>query len=321
MQPASWPCPRGDNGVSILSSRPGGELLLTHCFRGPSCLCTRCWQASTTLPVHIALPPQLPWRVSGNGQRCEGLARSRRLQSSCAKSGNRLMVTTCAALCRKCCSCSCWAQMPLPLLLTGLTPYELLSVPKTINLLMPSPGLIIVMPGTRQNSRHIPDTGEVPHKQVPSDPVRKTMEPQLKRSPFRTRLRRACRSLPPAQSQNPTPARRLAPILFCRRRAGPQGPGAVAVAGVAGDVAPQQHQLRKPFETRAIRRAAAAEAGIQTGLLALDAVSLEDHFRRRVLTLQGVPARLRGTLCEQVSGSLWRELPRKTLRAGGNCSS
>ena len=34
----------------------------------------------------------------------------------------------------------------------------------------------------------------------------------------------------------------------------------------------------------------------KTGLLALDAVSLEDHFRRRVLTLQGVPARLRGAL-------------------------
>ena len=38
MRPASRPCPRGNNGVSILPSRPGGELLLTHCCRGPSCL-------------------------------------------------------------------------------------------------------------------------------------------------------------------------------------------------------------------------------------------------------------------------------------------
>ena len=66
--------------------------------------------------------------------------------------------------------------------------------------------------------------------------------------------------------------------------------------GRRGAMWPAQEASEGPLETRAIRHAAAAEAGIQTGLLALDAVSLEDHFRRRVLTLQGVPARLRGTL-------------------------
>ena len=48
--------------------------------------------------------------------------------------------------------------------------------------------------------------------------------------------------------------------------------------------------------TAAQRRVAAAEDGMRIGLAALDDVCLEDTFRCRTLTLQGVPARLRGAL-------------------------
>ena len=48
--------------------------------------------------------------------------------------------------------------------------------------------------------------------------------------------------------------------------------------------------------TAAQRRVAAAEDGMRIGLAALDDVCLEDTFRCRTLTLQGVPACLRGAL-------------------------
>ncbi|CAE7234973.1 unnamed protein product [Symbiodinium sp. CCMP2592] len=48
--------------------------------------------------------------------------------------------------------------------------------------------------------------------------------------------------------------------------------------------------------TAAQRRVAAAEDGMRLGLAALDDVCLEDIFRCRTLTLQAVPARLRGAL-------------------------
>ena len=91
-------CPRSNNGVSTLLLRPGGELLLTHCCRGPFRLCTRCWQPSTTLHTRMALPPELPWHASRNGQRCAGPAKSHGLQSSCAKWGNRPSYHLCGPL-------------------------------------------------------------------------------------------------------------------------------------------------------------------------------------------------------------------------------
>jgi len=48
--------------------------------------------------------------------------------------------------------------------------------------------------------------------------------------------------------------------------------------------------------TAAQRRVAAAEDGVRIGLTSLDDICLEDTFRCRTLTLQGVPARLRGAL-------------------------
>ena len=48
--------------------------------------------------------------------------------------------------------------------------------------------------------------------------------------------------------------------------------------------------------TAAQRRVAAAEDGVRIGLTSLDDVCLEDAVRCRTLTLQGVPARLRGAL-------------------------
>ena len=51
-----------------------------------------------------------------------------------------------------------------------------------------------------------------------------------------------------------------------------------------------------PRSTASQRRVAAAEAGIRAGLASLDAVPIEEVLRQRVLTLQAVPARLRGAL-------------------------
>ena len=57
-----------------------------------------------------------------------------------------------------------------------------------------------------------------------------------------------------------------------------------------------QEDNNLPSGTAPLRRVAAAEAGIRAGLASLDAVALEEVLRQRVLTLQGVPARLRGAL-------------------------
>ena len=51
-----------------------------------------------------------------------------------------------------------------------------------------------------------------------------------------------------------------------------------------------------PGGTAAQRRVAAAEDGMRLGLASLDEVCLEETFRCRILTLQGVPARLRRAL-------------------------
>ena len=51
-----------------------------------------------------------------------------------------------------------------------------------------------------------------------------------------------------------------------------------------------------PSGTAALRRVAAAEEGLRVGLASLDGIDLEATLRSRVLTLQGVPTRLRGAL-------------------------
>ena len=48
--------------------------------------------------------------------------------------------------------------------------------------------------------------------------------------------------------------------------------------------------------TAALRRVVAAEVGLRVGLASLDGIDLEATLRSRVLTLQGVPTRLRGAL-------------------------
>ena len=145
-----------------------------------------------------------------------------------------------------------------------------------------------------------PDTGEVPHEQVPSaedhgaaaeaQPVPHTAEAGMPQSAPSTVAKPDS-----GEEAGPDPflqaTCRVAARARGRGRRGGRGRGRCGPAAT-----PAQEASEGPLEARAIRRAAAAEAGIQTGLLALDAVSLEDHFRRRALTLQGVPARLRGTL-------------------------
>ena len=94
-----------------LQSREACEPLVAPELRGLQWVVSSCmqWSRSGAMGTRMTLPPELPWRMSVKGQRCAGPAKSHRLQSSCAKWGNRLRVTTCAALCRTCCSHFCWA--------------------------------------------------------------------------------------------------------------------------------------------------------------------------------------------------------------------
>ena len=70
--------------------------------------------------------------------------------------------------------------------------------------------------------------------------------------------------------------------------------------------------------TAAQRRVSAAENGLLTGLASLDAVDLQDTLHQRVLTLQGVPTRLRGPLRTAFRAGLQliadRESPVQELR-------
>ncbi|CAE7429060.1 unnamed protein product, partial [Symbiodinium microadriaticum] len=69
---------------------------------------------------------------------------------------------------------------------------------------------------------------------------------------------------------------------------------------------------------RSQRRVCAAETGLLTGLASFDAVDLQDTLHQRVLTLQGVPTRLRGALRTAFRAGLQliadRESPVQELR-------
>ncbi|CAE6950253.1 unnamed protein product [Symbiodinium sp. CCMP2592] len=78
------------------------------------------------------------------------------------------------------------------------------------------------------------------------------------------------------------------------------------------------HMRAPALTTAAQRRVSAAESGLLTGLASLDGVDLQDILQQRVLTLQGVPARLRGALRTALHAGLQliadRESPAQELR-------
>ncbi|OLP76330.1 132 kDa protein [Symbiodinium microadriaticum] len=118
---------------------------------------------------------------------------------------------------------------------------------------------------------------------------------------------------PPSQLHMPTPSTSLLPHSMPL----PQFAADVADAGEdeAGTVTAT---TALHSSNRSQRRVCAAETGLLTGLASFDAVDLQDTLHQRVLTLQGVPTRLRGALRTAFRAGLQliadRESPVQELR-------
>ncbi|CAE7314420.1 unnamed protein product [Symbiodinium sp. CCMP2592] len=95
-------------------------------------------------------------------------------------------------------------------------------------------------------------------------------------------------------------------------------PPAPASAPGDGHDGPPLASQAPALTTAAQRRVSAAESGLLTGLASLDGVDLQDTLQQRLLTLQGVPARLRGALRTALRAGLQliadRESPAQELR-------
>ncbi|CAE7683973.1 unnamed protein product [Symbiodinium sp. CCMP2592] len=95
-------------------------------------------------------------------------------------------------------------------------------------------------------------------------------------------------------------------------------PPAPASAPGDGHDGPPLASQAPALTTAAQRRVSAAESGLLTGLASLDGVDLQETLQQRVLTLQGVPARLRGALRTALRAGLQliadRESPAQELR-------